>query len=182
MITASEVVKALEACDWSGVPIGNKAIIAQAIELLSAQQAELVACAVAAEREACAKIIDEMVDDAVRELAYSGYVDYYRAKAAEIRARAMPGMNTHLPEASPATKGRCNDERACEACYSGKGGCQQAAPVARDVLMVTEAFEAGRDYGYAVDASGDYESAAIGAEIIADIVGRHAAAQKGGAA
>lgn len=40
------VAKALECCDWSGVPIGNKAIILQAIELLrteQAQQAEPVA-------------------------------------------------------------------------------------------------------------------------------------------
>jgi len=82
------------------------------------------------EREACAKVLDKMADDAVRELEYSGYAEWYREKAAEIRARAMPGTNTHLPEASPATKGRCNDERACEACYSGQGWCHQAAPVA----------------------------------------------------
>lgn len=30
---------------------------------------------------------------------------------------------TTLPEASPATKGQCNDERACGACFSGQGVC-----------------------------------------------------------
>lgn len=33
-----------------------------------------------------------------------------------------------LPEASPATKGQCNDERACGACFSGQGQCETAAP------------------------------------------------------
>ena len=28
-----------------------------------------------------------------------------------------------LPEASPETKGQCNDERACAPCYSGQGVC-----------------------------------------------------------
>lgn len=30
---------------------------------------------------------------------------------------------TTLPEASPATKGQCNDERACGACFSGQRVC-----------------------------------------------------------
>jgi hypothetical protein len=35
---------------------------------------------------------------------------------------------TTLPEASPATKGQCNDERACGACFSGQGQCETEAP------------------------------------------------------
>lgn len=31
-----------------------------------------------------------------------------------------------LPPASPATKGQCNDERACVACWSGQGPCEVA--------------------------------------------------------
>ena len=34
-----------------------------------------------------------------------------------------------LPEASPATKGVCNDERACANCYSGQGECLMEKPI-----------------------------------------------------
>lgn len=33
-----------------------------------------------------------------------------------------------LPEASHATKGQCNDERACGGCFSGQDPCETAAP------------------------------------------------------
>lgn len=41
---------------------------------------------------------------------------------------AVPAAADVLPEASPATKGQCNDERACGACFSGQGQCETAAP------------------------------------------------------
>ena len=43
--------------------------------------------AVRAENEACAKVLDEMAKEAEAEQEPSGYIDYYRKKAAEIRAR-----------------------------------------------------------------------------------------------
>ena len=41
----------------------------------------------AKEREACAKVVDEMAKEAEAEQEPSGYIDYYRRKATEIRAR-----------------------------------------------------------------------------------------------
>ncbi len=41
----------------------------------------------AAEREACAKVIDEMAEDMVREMEPSTAIAYVRSKAAAIRAR-----------------------------------------------------------------------------------------------
>lgn len=41
----------------------------------------------AAEREACAKVLDEMADDMVREMEPSTAVAYVRSKAAVIRAK-----------------------------------------------------------------------------------------------
>ena len=50
--------------------------------------AELVrADAIAEEREACAKVIDEMAEDMVREMEPSTAIAYVRSKAAAIRAR-----------------------------------------------------------------------------------------------
>jgi putative heme iron utilization protein len=43
--------------------------------------------AVRAENEACAKVLDGMAKEAEEEMEPSGYADYYRKKAAEIRAR-----------------------------------------------------------------------------------------------
>ncbi len=42
-----------------------------------------------AEREICAKVLDDMADEAEREREPSGYVNYYREKAAAIRARSQ---------------------------------------------------------------------------------------------
>lgn len=39
--------------------------------------------------------------------------------------------STTLPEASPATKGQCNDERACGACFSGQVQCEHASDCAQ---------------------------------------------------
>lgn len=49
--------------------------------------AELV---IAAEREACAGVLDEMADDMVREMELSTAIAYVRSKAAAIRARGNP--------------------------------------------------------------------------------------------
>lgn len=38
-----------------------------------------------------------------------------------------------LPEASPATKGQCNTERACGACFSGQGKCTTHVPGVGDI-------------------------------------------------
>lgn len=46
-----------------------------------------VEAAVKAEREACAKVIDEMAEDMVREMEPSTAIAYVRSKAAAIRAR-----------------------------------------------------------------------------------------------
>ena len=48
--------------------------------------AELVA---AAEREACAKVLDDMADDMAREMEPSTAIAYVRSKAAAIRARGQ---------------------------------------------------------------------------------------------
>jgi hypothetical protein len=45
----------------------------------------------AAEREACARVLDEMADDMAREMEPSTAIAYVRSKAALIRAR---GENT----------------------------------------------------------------------------------------
>jgi hypothetical protein len=42
----------------------------------------------------------------------------------ECIADTPPKQSTELPEASPETKGVCNTERACAACYSGQGDCE----------------------------------------------------------
>ena len=44
---------------------------------------------VATEREACAKVFDEMADEAESEREPSSVVNYYRAKATAIRARGQ---------------------------------------------------------------------------------------------
>jgi len=50
--------------------------------------AELVrADAIADEREACAKVLDEMAEDMEREMEPSTAIAYVRSKAATIRAR-----------------------------------------------------------------------------------------------
>lgn len=46
-----------------------------------------VADAVAAEREACAQVLDAMAAESEADGEYSGYARHYRLKAAEIRAR-----------------------------------------------------------------------------------------------
>ena len=46
-----------------------------------------IAAAVAAERDACAKVLDEMADEAEADMEPSALVTYYREKAAAIRAR-----------------------------------------------------------------------------------------------
>ena len=46
----------------------------------------------AAEREACAKVLDEMADDMAREMEPSTAIAYVRSKAALIRARAPGGQ------------------------------------------------------------------------------------------
>lgn len=43
----------------------------------------------AEEREACAKVIDEMAEDMVREMEPSSAIAYVRRKAAAIRARGL---------------------------------------------------------------------------------------------
>lgn len=48
---------------------------------------EMIALVRAAEREACAKVLDEMADDMVREMEPSTAVAYVRSKAAVIRAK-----------------------------------------------------------------------------------------------
>lgn len=42
------------------------------------------------ENEACAKVIDGMADDMVREMEPSTAITYVRSKAAEIRSRTKP--------------------------------------------------------------------------------------------
>ena len=42
------------------------------------------------ENEACAKVLDEMADDMVREMEPSTAITYVRSKAAEIRSRTKP--------------------------------------------------------------------------------------------
>ena len=51
------------------------------------QVRELMKLVAAKEREACAKVVDEMAKEAEAEQEPSGYIDYYRRKATEIRAR-----------------------------------------------------------------------------------------------
>lgn len=53
------------------------------------QVRELMKLVAAKEREACAKVLDEMAREAEEEMEPSGYIDYYRKKAAEIRARGQ---------------------------------------------------------------------------------------------
>lgn len=45
-----------------------------------------------------------------------------------------------LPEASPATKGQCNDERACGACWSGQGACEVAQQPQAYLLAAAKEF------------------------------------------
>lgn len=49
----------------------------------------MIAEAVAKEREACAKVLDEMAEDMVREMEPSSAIAYVRSKAAVIRARGL---------------------------------------------------------------------------------------------
>ena len=42
------------------------------------------------ENEACAKVLDEMADDMLREMEPSTAIEYVRRKAATIRARVKP--------------------------------------------------------------------------------------------
>ena len=53
---------------------------------------ELVNAAIEAEREACARVLDEMADDMAREMESSTAIAYVRSKAALIRARAPGGQ------------------------------------------------------------------------------------------
>ncbi len=47
----------------------------------------MIAEAVAKEREACAKVLDEMAEDMEKEMEPSTAIAYVRSKAAAIRAR-----------------------------------------------------------------------------------------------
>jgi len=71
-----------------------------------------------------------MAEELLRRNEHLLFTDPANASVGELRAIAAamakltqqePGM---LPEASPATKGICNTERACRACYSGQGTCE----------------------------------------------------------
>lgn len=67
--------------DWEAVAADYAMTIAM---MKGAQEA-----AVLAEREACAKVLDEMADDMVREMEPSTAVAYVRSKAEAIRARGQ---------------------------------------------------------------------------------------------
>lgn len=54
-------------------------------EAMEVRQA--VSQAIANEREACARVLDEMADDMAREMEPSTAIAYVRSKAAAIRAR-----------------------------------------------------------------------------------------------
>lgn len=56
-----------------------------ATEAMEIRQA--VSQAIANEREACARVLDEMADDMAREMEPSTAIAYVRSKAAAIRAR-----------------------------------------------------------------------------------------------
>lgn len=55
----------------------------------AADHDQAVKQAVEAEREACAKVCDEMAEEAAKDFEPTCYVNYYRKKAAVIRARGQ---------------------------------------------------------------------------------------------
>jgi len=61
-----------------------KRYVTEAMEIRQA-----VSQAIASEREACARVLDEMADDMAREMEPSTAIAYVRAKAAAIRARGQ---------------------------------------------------------------------------------------------
>ena len=63
-------------------------------------------------------IRDVMADAVIVEFA-TRFLEAYLAK----HGKEAVG---YLPEASPLTKGVCNDERSCSACFSGQGKCELA--------------------------------------------------------
>jgi len=67
---------------------------------------------------------DSIVEPEVRAdiLEYRNLADALDALREELARQEPP--TTELPEASPETKGICNTERACAACYSGQGDCE----------------------------------------------------------
>ena len=70
------------------IEMAVQAGVAKAVAEVNIDIMEAFANLVAAkEREACAKVVDEMAKEAEAEQEPSGYIDYYRRKATEIRAR-----------------------------------------------------------------------------------------------
>lgn len=66
---------------------------------------------------------------------------------AEERAAQEP-----LPEASSTTRGICNDEHACGACWSGQGQCELRVPVAQEpVAPDMHAFFSALDKALALE-------------------------------
>ena len=83
-MTRDDIIRmAREACDTDKVDAWHNGFWTVTQEELE-RFAALVA---AAEREACAKVLDEMADDMVREMEPSTAVAYVRSKAAVIRAK-----------------------------------------------------------------------------------------------
>ncbi len=133
-----------EGWTWEDLLAAAGAVTEEEYTAISAapQQAQEVAGSYQAGWDACMSLwADHMkrMNAALNAPMKLGYANH----AAELHARmtqelaaapqAAPAPQTepkNLPPASPDTKGRCNDERACKNCYSGQGKClnQQAAP------------------------------------------------------
>ena len=79
-MTEDEIIEMAQECKLIGMRPHLDGIYSEALVAF----AKLVA---AKEKEACAKVVDEMAKEAEAEQEPSGYIDYYRRKATEIRAR-----------------------------------------------------------------------------------------------
>ena len=79
-MTQDEIIEMAQECNLIGMRPHLDGIYSESLIAF----AHLVA---AKEREACAKVVDEMAKEAEAEQEPSGYIDYYRRKATEIRAR-----------------------------------------------------------------------------------------------
>jgi hypothetical protein len=87
-----------------GSLIGLKAAIAAAINAMPQSAAQAQIDAAQEELRLCKQDAIKLQDECI--------------------ADTPPKQSTELPEASPETKGICNTERACAACYSGQGDCE----------------------------------------------------------
>lgn len=130
LVESNEAAAGCQGGDRSAAP----QTLTEALDVIRAMHSDLTAFR-------CPDFYQFLNEDKIGE--FDGRVKAVLAHSAPVikADRAAP-----LPEASPATKGQCNDERACGACFSGQSACETAAPAPQVTPAVVEAVIGSEHY------------------------------------